>query len=297
MTFRPLISLLFLLTIFPVPRAPVFAQEQGIVITEAIQLKLADAFMAEDEYYRAITEYKKFLFLFPDSDKAVYAAFRIGLAYYHGQDYVAAAQALASAKEKYGESGVVAESGYYEGLSYWKLGQFERAATMFEQVVSEAPASEPASLAMLGKALVSFDEKDLVGSRQELTHFLANYPDDPRADNVREAIALLDENRELPRKSPALAGVMSAFVPGSGYMYADRYGDGFMALILNGLFIGGTVAAIHQENYAVAGIVGGIGLPFYLGNIYGSANAAKKWNIGIRRELRGKIVLSLDYHY
>jgi hypothetical protein len=80
-------------------------------------------------------------------------------------------------------------------------------------------------------------------------------------------------------------------------MYAGRYGDGVVALIVNGLFIAGTVAAIHQENYAVAAIVGGIGLPFYIGNIYGSANAATKWNIGVRKELREKIAVSLDYRF
>jgi hypothetical protein len=43
--------------------------------------------------------------------------------------------------------------------------------------------------------------------------------------------------------------------------------------------------------------VGGIGLPFYVGNIYGSANAATKWNIGVRKELREKIAVSLDYRF
>lgn len=297
MTFRSLIFLLLLVAVFPASPVPVFAEDQRIVITEAVQLKLGDAFMAEDEYYRAITEYKKFLFLFPDSGKAGYASFRIGLAYYRGQEYEAAAQTFATVKKKYKESGYVAESGYFEGLSYWKLGRFDRAETMFEQVVAQAPASAQAPLALLGKSLVSFDEKNLPGCREGLSRFLTSYPDDPQARNVRQTIALLDEKGEPPRKSPVLAGMMSALVPGSGYMYAGRYGDGITALVVNGLFIAGTVVAIHQEEYAVAAIVGGVGLPFYVGNIYGSANAATKWNIGVRKELRERIVVSLDYHY
>jgi hypothetical protein len=43
--------------------------------------------------------------------------------------------------------------------------------------------------------------------------------------------------------------------------------------------------------------VGGIGLPFYLGNIYGSANAAKKWNIAVRNELRSRISVTIDYDF
>ena len=34
-----------------------------------------------------------------------------------------------------------------------------------------------------------------------------------------------------------------------------------------------------------------------VGNIYGSANAVTKWNIGIRKELREKIAVSLDYRF
>jgi hypothetical protein len=57
------------------------------------------------------------------------------------------------------------------------------------------------------------------------------------------------------------------------------------------------VTAIYQENYAVAAIVGGIGLPFYFGSIYGSANAAKKWNIAVRKDLRNKICVTLNYDF
>jgi hypothetical protein len=86
---------------------------------------------------------------------------------------------------------------------------------------------------------------------------------------------------------------MSAIIPGSGYMYAGHYGDGITAFLINGLFIAGTIPGIRQENYAVGAIVGGIGLPFYFGNIYGSANAAKKWNLAVRNKVREKVHLAL----
>ena len=69
------------------------------------------------------------------------------------------------------------------------------------------------------------------------------------------------------------------------------------ALLVNGLFIAGTVVAIDQENYATAAVVGGIGLPFYLGNIYGAANAANKWNLSLHRDLRDRLAVTLDYCY
>ena len=47
--------------------SPVHGQPRTLVITDELQLGLAEAFMSEGEYYRAITEYKRFLYFFPDS--------------------------------------------------------------------------------------------------------------------------------------------------------------------------------------------------------------------------------------
>ena len=44
-------------------------------------------------------------------------------------------------------------------------------------------------------------------------------------------------------------------------------------------------------------MVGGIGLPFYLGNIYGAANAAGKWNLTLHQDLRDRLAVTLDYRY
>ena len=297
MTTRPGVLLLLLAAVLTALPSPSCASEKEVVVTETVQLGLADAFLAEGEYYRAITEYKKFLFLFPDSGKADYALFGVGTAYYRGEEYEPAARTFATVLEKYGKGAHAAPSAFFGGVSLWKLGSFDRAEAAFERVAVLNPASEYAPLSLIGKSLLSYDARNVAGCRMELARFLDSYPQDTRAERVRQTITLLDRDEVVPLKSPAVAGVMSAVVPGSGYMYAGRYGDGVVALIVNGLFIAGTVAAIHQENYAVAAIVGGIGLPFYVGNIYGSANAATKWNIGVRKELREKIAVSLDYRF
>ena len=62
-------------------------------------------------------------------------------------------------------------------------------------------------------------------------------------------------------------------------------------------FVAGTAAAINNENYAVAAIVGGAGLPFYFGNIYAAANAANKWNVSLRKDLHNNMAITLNYSY
>jgi len=295
---RPSLGVLALLILCfcPLPGSPC-ASEKGIFLTEDTELKVADAFMNEREYYRAITEYKKFLILFPESDKADYALSRIGMAYYHGEEYEASARTLANLREKYPESGYAPEAQYFEGLGYWKLKKYANAKTALEGVAASYPDSDYAPLALVADTMLALDQDNVHTGRQGMEKLVAAYPDYPASMRAEETLGMFDQYQSLPRKSEILAGFMSAVVPGSGYIYAEHYGDGITAFLINALAIAGTVTAVCNENYAVAAIVGGIGLPFYIGNIYGSANAAKKWNIAVRNELRDRISVTLDYDF
>jgi len=273
------------------------AAEKGVLLTESVQLKVADAFLEEGEYYRAVTEYKRFLILFPDSERADYAHFKTGLACYQGEEFETAAKSFRYVHERFGDSAYAPQACYLEGLTYWKNRQFGAARNALETVVRAYPQSESAPLALIAAAMLALEQDYLTTSRRSLQTLAGSYPEHPVAPKTSQALKLLDQYETLPRKSEVLAGLMSALVPGSGYFYAEHYGDGITAFVINALAIAGIVTAAGQENYAVAGIVGGVGLPFYFGNIYGSANAAKKWNLAIRKELRNQLelVLSCDF--
>jgi outer membrane protein assembly factor BamD (BamD/ComL family)/TM2 domain-containing membrane protein YozV len=292
-SLQRLLPIPFLLFLFLASVSLLHAEDGAVLFTGDVQLKIGDAFMQEGEYYRAVTEYKKFLILFPDSAKADYASFGIAMAYFKGEEYGAAARSFLALREKYPESGYAIHAGYLEGYSQWKLKNYDRTRAALEALAEKYRESEYAPRSLVVICLAALDENKAEVSRRALVRFLDRYPGHPGEENVKEAIVELDRYQELPEKSPVLAGVMSAILPGSGYIYAEHYGDGITAFLINGLFIAGTITAIHQENYAVAGIVGGVGVPFYLGNIYGSANAAKKWNLGIRNEVIHKIHLTL----
>jgi len=253
--------------------------------------------MEEGEYYRAITEYKKLLILFPDSDRADYALFKIGMAYYKGEEYEPSVHSFSSLRERYRESRYVEDSYYFEGLSYWKLKRFEDARIAFETLAESYPQSAYGPLALGAASMVALDDEKSTISIDRLERLIDRYPEHPMSKNVREAIPLIGQYQELPQKSKTLAAILSAIVPGSGYIYAGHYGDGVTAFLINALWIAGVVSGIHAQYYAVAGIVGGIGLPFYFGNIYGSANAAKKWNLSVKRDLRNRVYLTLEFNF
>jgi len=271
--------------------------DESVLLTGDVQIRLGDAFMADGEYYRAITEYKKYLILFPDGNRSDAALFNTGMASFRGMEYDSAIASFVAVRTRFAKSPLAVESAYYEGICYARLNQLEKAAQAFDAAATSSQMPETAARARLGGSLVAFDRDHISETRDDLIRFLTEFPGNSRTRNVTSALALLRKDGEAPRKSPVIAGILSALVPGSGHMYAEHYGDGATALLLNGLFIAGTVVAVQQENYAVAGIVGVIGLPFYVGNIYGAANAATKWNIGVRKGLRDRLTLALDYSF
>jgi hypothetical protein len=86
--------------------------------------------------------------------------------------------------------------------------------------------------------------------------------------------------KETHKKSPALAALMSTVLPGSGKAYSNNWKDGLVSLI----FTAG-MAFQSYRNFNKFGtnnhrgwIYGGIGLGFYLGNIYGSVKSTKDFN-------------------
>ncbi len=277
-------------------QGPVSSAAQGIELTDDLQMVLGNAFMAEGDYYRAITEYKKLVILFPDSQRLPEALYEIGMAYYKGKDYASAVKSFAKVRQTYA-SNYFSSAAFYEGLSYEKLGMPDAAALAYERARLFDVKHPAAVNAHVGLILNATAQDDIPKTRSELINFQVNYPEDERSTEIQDSFSLLDTYEARSKKSPALAGALSTVLPGSGQMYAEHYKDGLMAFLVNGLFIAGTVAAIDDENYALAGIVGGIGLPFYLGNVYGATKAARKWNLSLTNQLRKDLTMTLNFQF
>jgi len=84
----------------------------------------------------------------------------------------------------------------------------------------------------------------------------------------------------LKRKSPALAACLSGIVPGSGKWYAGERKDAVIGFITIGMMAYQAFRGFKKDGTSsVYGwISAGLGTGFYLGNIYGSARSAKRYN-------------------
>jgi hypothetical protein len=96
---------------------------------------------------------------------------------------------------------------------------------------------------------------------------------------------------ETRMKSPFLAATFSALVPGTGKFYTKNWTDGLMSI----LFIAGNSWQAYR-GFSEKGIKSGYGwvftglsASFYIGNIFGSAKAAKRYNLNKRSEIGNQV--------
>lgn len=94
-----------------------------------------------------------------------------------------------------------------------------------------------------------------------------------------------------PNKSPALAAVMSAVVPGSGKVYSGRAYDGLYSLVALASTVWLSYEGFRDNGVhgASGWIFGGLSAFFYGGNIYGSYAAAQNYNDDIDRALGDRL--------
>jgi len=87
-------------------------------------------------------------------------------------------------------------------------------------------------------------------------------------------------------KSPALALIMSAVVPGSGKAYSKRFGDAFVSFLFVSTNAFASYRAFNKRGIkSVNGwIFGGLAFSFYTANLWGSEKAAKRYNSDLRKK-------------
>jgi hypothetical protein len=95
--------------------------------------------------------------------------------------------------------------------------------------------------------------------------------------NLEKLLYELDQEKQLKRKSPRVAGVLS-IIPGGGFAYTGRYQDALMALVINGGLIWAAYEAFDNDLPALGTCISIVGFGFYAGNIYGGASSAHKYN-------------------
>src|SRR5215510_886446 len=238
-------------------------------------LIFAEQLMREGEYFRAITEYRRFLFYYPDDPRRAMVHFSIGLAFYRGESYAEALQTFQEVTQRYPNTAYGKQAWLWQGESLIRLGQYTTAEQLYTEVTESFPHDRIGQQARYQRAWTLLYRRQWRDAATQLQQVV------PDSELYQSAQLLAQEaliGERLPTKSPVLAGIFSGLLPGSGQLYNGRVGDALLAFFLNSLFIVGAVEAIHSDAPAVAGILSFFEAGWYAGNVYGAINGAHKYN-------------------
>ena len=95
-----------------------------------------------------------------------------------------------------------------------------------------------------------------------------------------EYVEIIKKGKKQELKSPALAGILSTLLPGSGKFYSKNWKDGLISFVFISALSFNSYRNFnnHGVNNYRGWLNGGIATGFYLGNIYGSVKSTKDYN-------------------
>jgi tetratricopeptide (TPR) repeat protein len=221
-----------------------------------------------------VTEYKRFLYFFPESPRVEEALWKIAGSYFRGKKWDSALAAADDLLKKFPSSSWRGEAFLLQGRCHMENGELSQARHFFQQAKEASPGAGTAQEAQWQTAVSFLREERWGEAAAEFRKVDRNSRLFPRAEAWAEG---LDRIGEVPQKSPGAAGVL-AIIPGAGHLYTERYRDAAIAFALNGAFIWGMVEAFQHKNYVVGGILTFFELGWYSGNIYSAVSSAHKYN-------------------
>jgi tetratricopeptide (TPR) repeat protein len=237
--------------------------------------RFAEKLFNSGDYYRAITEYKRFISYHPNDFRRDYSSFRIGMSYYNSNHLDEASAHFFSFLREYPDSDFRQAAWFYGADAFFQMGDWIVANDEFRRIERTESASGLKDIAILRQAWINAMQYQW----DEAADLMLNLS---KKESVVPLLDLLEtecrKGESLPSRSPVFAGILSAVVPGTGQMYAGRYVDGTVALLLNAAFIWGAIEAFDNDNPTAGGILLFFELGWYTGNIYSAINSSHRFN-------------------
>jgi len=279
---------LLITIVFSAP-APLLA-DQKIIQSDGI-FQFARQYLDQKEYQKAIIEFDRFIYFFPDEEKVPEVRYLIGLCYLESAQFEKSRETLRKVYESYGESPYAGEALFLLGESYYRQGLWDESELYFRAIIQQYPHRELKSRAYYRIAWIQLKRNQWADAS---TTFRMAEDDSQFQENARLLSQLSLEGEKLPYKNPTSAGIMAGLLPGLGHAYCGRYKDGAIAFVLNGLFIWAAVEAFTQDSNVLGGMLVAVELGWYVGNIYSAVNVAHKHNRKKRDDFRRSLPDSLQ---
>ncbi len=243
----------------------IFAQES--IVAEQKQLNFGNYLMQIQDYPRAITEFQRFIFLYPNSSLRYQASFNISSAYFYQNKFEESIASLVRLDFDTLQPPLQNETQYRLGIALLANSSAKPFALR-----SEDFAKSKTAFAALHPGEIYYEKSQA---------FLNSYKPD-----------LKDQY-----KSPILAGALSAIVPGLGSGYAKRSQEGIYTFMIVAIFGLAAIEADKSDKRAfnnAAPLLFGMTFVFYGGGIYTAANSAYLHNSALENNYLSSVLKEND---
>jgi hypothetical protein len=253
------------------------------------QLHFADHLFMDGDWYRAITEYRRYLFMVKgQGDDASRSAVAIGEALLRGEQFDAAGRQLDGVAQRATRLELRQTALFGAGRAYLLDGRPELAKPRFRLLVKDdktSPALREEASWLL--AWGHFDAGEMETTENILDVLAAG--GGRHAQQALGAKAALGERHDLQLKNPVVAGLLSV-VPGLGHVYLGQWAVGAGSFMWNALFIAAATVAWIQGDFAVAAVLTIFELGWYSGSAFGAVAGTYRHNRDVIRNWRDDVM-------
>ena len=229
---------------------------------------LAESLFIHKDFYDAITEYKRFIFLNPPDSLVDYAHLRIGLGYKEMEDYPKAIKTLRELSPS--SKDISSQTKYNLAEIYFKEGSYLDAEIQLNALLNIS--NKKKTHLLLG--WVNLYQKEIDEAER---HFLLAHKD----SLARSCEGL----KNLPYKDPQKARILSIILPGLGEIYANHYKTGILSFLVNSLCIAGIGISLKERKYMDASLIFSFLFQrFYVGSQNNAYDFTKEYNERIFKE-------------
>jgi tetratricopeptide (TPR) repeat protein len=252
---------------------PLYAGQERVIDPE-IQFRFAEQYFEKGEYYRAIGEYERFIYFFPDSPQLELVQYKIGLSYLKGERYHRAIEVFEKVIDEYQDTEYALKAYLGKSKAYVLLGRYDTALTSLNNLITIAPDQEIRDEAYYRKGWVYLE----MGLWERARESFEEISDQNRDRYPIESLGHeIESKTPLKQKNPTAAGVL-AIVPGAGHLYCERPRDALISFLLNGALIYAAYEAFDEDLEGLGVVITFFELGFYAGNIYSAVSSAHKYN-------------------
>lgn len=238
--------------------------------------KFAEYLSKSGQYELATREYERLIFMLPQNDSLKTSL----LMMYRRSGKLE--DALVRGKQLYPDISLMSSSSAIEYSRSLLLKTDYKTAKEFWSINTQL--SQP------DKVILSATSEILQDHYKQASEILAILKDEDHT-LAADYKALASQAVKIKKKSPALAGIMSTIVPGTGRFYTKDWKDGLVSMVFVGTMAFQSIRGFSKSgvNSTRGWIFGAVGLGFHLGNIHGSVVSAKAYNRKSHQSIRNRI--------